>query len=189
MILIAATVAIADDSIPEAVRNYYGKQRTVYWEVTQIVNSSLFDEAETTTAKFYVEKPDRMLIIAPDREVFVRRDTVWVYVPRYKQIQRSSGQYVVNPLDFIEHSSSEFELYRLGDNRVLLKSADGSIKPDSIVATYDVSGKLRLIEYVDPNEQKVQLLFKKESFKKKFPSPAFFQKISQGVQIIDLDNN
>ncbi len=174
-------------SIPLSVKARYSDVKTAYWEVLQISDTGLFDEPESLLAKFYVEKPDKMIIVSADREIFVHRDTVWIYVPRNKQIQRSTGEYAVNPLDFIAGSSENFEIKRLSDNKVLLTAINGSVAPDSVVVTYDIDGKLRRAEYKDPNEQHIRLEFRKESFKKKIPAQAFYKKINSGIQIIDLD--
>jgi len=181
------TVDIDSSSLPNSVKAHYSGCKTAFWEVLQVSNSGLFDEPESSLAKFYVEKPDRMLIATADREIFVHRDTVWIYVPRHKQIQRSTGQYAVNPLDFIDGNSKNFKIKRLSDNRVLLTAIDESIAPDTIEVTYDSDGKLRRAEYKDPNDQLIRLEFRKESFRKKIPAQAFYKKINSGIQIIDLD--
>lgn len=181
------TVDLDSSSLPNSVKAHYSGCKTVFWEVLQVSNSGLFDEPESSLAKFYVEKPDRMLIIAEDREIFVHRDTVWIYLPRHKQIQRSTGQYAVNPLDFIDGNLENFKIKRLSENKVMLTAIDESFAPNNIEVTYDSDGKLRRAEYMDPNDQLVRLEFRKESFKKKIPAQAFYKKITSGIRIIDLN--
>lgn len=151
---------------PDQLKERYQNQATIYWRISQILISPIFDEPETSLVELYFGKPDCLYIISSDQQIYVSGDTVWTYLIKHKQIQRTIGARVFNPFDFLDTSQTFYEITQVTENYIALKSIDETLEPDSLGIHFAENGAVAKVEYLDTNENKVVFDIKEESFSK-----------------------
>lgn len=173
---------------PEPVKMHYQRKQSIYWEIQQISISPIFDEPETSLVRLYFQKPQKMFITMPDKQVYVDGDTIWTYLINHKQIQKSISEYFFNPFDFIDSDQTYYQVIDDKDGVMTLTSIDESMEPDSLEVRYNENGKLIRVEYQDINDNKVIFEFLEESFSVNIPDDNFLNNIPDEVEIIDLND-
>ena len=173
---------------PESVEKHYKNKQSIYWEIQQISISPIFDEPETSLVKVYFQKPKKMFITMPDKQVYVDGDTVWTYLINHKQIQKSFSEHFFNPFDFVDCDQTYYRVIADTDGVMTLVSVDESMEPDSLELGYNNNGKITRIEYQDINDNKMIFKFLEESFSVTIPDDNFLNDIPDGVEVIDLND-
>jgi outer membrane lipoprotein-sorting protein len=173
--------------LPTAVSKHYDGQQTIYWKIRQISISPLFDQPETVMVQFHIQKSNKMYITMPKKMIYTSGDTVWVYLPDQKQVQKQIGDQVFNPFSLIDNSQQYYKVLSVDKNSMRLKRADETVEPESLEVSYLPNGRLGSVSYFDVNENEIRLEFTKESFSKKFPTNIFLKSLPKDVQVIDLN--
>ena len=187
MVLLPAVLSFTAE-YPEPVTKHYLSQEKVYWKIEQITISPIFDEPETSIVDLYFQKPDELYLVADDRQIIARGDTIWTYLIKHKQIQKVIGGGVFNPFDFIDTSNTFYDIVKSDDNVLVLKSQDSMTEPDSLQITFSNSGIIENVIYPDVNENEVKLRFLTESFTTPIPEDNFLAKVPEGVEVIDISD-
>jgi outer membrane lipoprotein-sorting protein len=173
---------------PEPVEKHYQGKQSIYWEIQQISISPIFDEPETSLVKFYFQKPQKMFITMPDKQVYVNGDTIWTYLINHKQIQKSISEHFFNPFDFIDSNQTYYRVIADKDGMMTLMSIDESMEPDRLEVNYSENGAITRVEYQDINDNKVIFEFSEESFSVTIPDDNFLNDIPDEVEVIDLND-
>jgi outer membrane lipoprotein-sorting protein len=173
--------------LPLVIKGRYDGKNTIYWKIRQISVSPLFDQPETTAIEFYIQKPDKMYITMLNKMVYAKGDTIWVYLPEQKQVQKQIGDHVFNPFDLVDNSQKYYKVISSGKNSIHLKSIDETNEPESLDVGYLSDGRLSSASYFDINGTRVILEFAKESFVNKIPAKVFLKNLPKDVQVIDLN--
>lgn len=187
VLLIGQTLA-AD--MPSLLKNHYRGHDSIYWKIKQVTYSPVFEQAETLTVEFYIERPNELFALMPDRQIYSDGETTWVYLPEDKQIQKSLNGDFFNPFDLIDSAQTRFQIYSVSsaERQIVLLSIDEILEPDSLCLRYKQDGSLKTAGYLDANDNEIELLFSKEVFGKTIPDDVFIKKIPKDVEIIDLDD-
>jgi len=171
---------------PEPLKNHYNDQSSIFWDIRQISISPIFDEPETSRVELHFQRPDRLFILSPGKQIYAANDTVWTYLIKHKQIQLIVGRQVFNPLDFLDSSQIYYEVTATGDNYVALRSTDQTMEPDSLEIYFKETGAITRVEYLDINDNKVIFELIDESFSKPIPDDIFVSNKPEGVEIINI---
>ncbi|MCP4584033.1 MAG: outer membrane lipoprotein carrier protein LolA [candidate division Zixibacteria bacterium] len=173
---------------PESLKDHYRDQNSIFWDIRQISISPIFDEPETSRVELYFQKPDRLFILSPEKQIYTANDTIWTYLVNHKQIQLVVGGQVFNPFDFLDSSQTYYEVISAGDNNVALKSMDQTMEPEGLEIYFNETGAITSVEYLDVNENKVKFELIDESFEKSIPVDIFINAKPEGVEIINISD-
>jgi|GEM_PF-1753783 outer membrane lipoprotein-sorting protein len=175
--------------MPSPIKNHYRDRGSVYWKIKQVTYSPVFEHSETLAVEFFIERPNKIYAVMPDKRLFFDGETTWVYLPEDKQIQKSINGDFFNPFDLIDSAQTRFQIHSVSPSRreFVMLSIDEIMEPDSLTVRYDSDGGLKEAGYVDTNDNRITLLFIKESFNKKIPTDIFAVKPPKDVEIINLD--
>jgi outer membrane lipoprotein-sorting protein len=187
-LLIFAGKAISAE-MPSLIKNHYRDQNAIYWKIQQVTYSPVFEKAETVTVEFYLERPNRLFALMPDRQIYSDGETLWVYLPEDKQIQKSLNGEFLNPFEFIDSSQTRYQVHtaKESNREVTLMAIDEITEPESLCVRYKDDGGLKTANYLDANENEIELTFVKETFAKTIPKDIFIKKLPKDIEIIDLD--
>jgi outer membrane lipoprotein-sorting protein len=187
IILITGNAISAE--MPSLIKNHYRGQTAIYWKIKQITYSPVFEKAETLAVEFYIERPNRLFARMPDRQIYSDGDTLWVYLPEDKQIQKSLNGEFLNPFDFVDSAQSRFQVHTASasNREVTLLAIDEITEPESLCVRYNENGGLKTAGYLDANENEIELIFVKETFNKTIPKDIFVKKLPKDIEVIDLD--
>lgn len=186
LILFPAIISYTAE-FPDKMQNHYRNKQLIYWEIRQITISPIFDEPETTLVRFYFKKPHNLFIATPDQNIYIRGDTIWVYLIKHKQIQKNISGYVLNPFDFIDSAQTIYQIIDSDNQKITLKSVDEMMEPDSLEIYYNKDGVITRVEYLDLNDNSVIFEVLDESFSTAIPEDNFLVNTPEGVEIIDIN--
>ncbi len=188
IILLLACQTLAAD-MPSLIKKHYRGHDSIYWKIRQITYSPVFEQSETLAVEFYVERPNKLFIRMPDRQIYSDGETTWVYLPDDKQIQKSLNGDFFNPFDLIDSAQTRFQIYSVSsaERQIVMLSIDEIMEPDSLCLRYKQDGSLKLAGYLDANDNEIELVFDKEIFGKPIPDNIFIKKLPKDVELIDLD--
>lgn len=184
---IISQISAAD--MPLLIRNHYRGRNSIYWKIKQITYSPIFEQSETLAVEFFIERPNKLYIRMPNRQIYSDGETTWVYLPDDKQVQRSLNGDFFNPFDLIDSAQTRFQIYSVSttERQIVMLSIDEIMEPDSLCLSYKPDGSVKAANYLDANDNEVKLLFIKEIFGKTIPSDIFIKKLPIDVEIINLD--
>jgi outer membrane lipoprotein-sorting protein len=183
-LLICSAIAA---EMPSDITNHYRAHNSIYWKIKQITKSPVFDMPETLTVEFYIERPNKLFAVMPNRQIYSDGDTVWIYLPDDKQIQKSLNGEFLNPFDFIDSAQTHFQVDAISGREMTMLAIDEMMEPDSLCVRYGKDGGLKSAGYLDANENAIELIFIKEAFSKSIPKDIFIKKLPKDVEIINLD--
>lgn len=187
MIMLPAVLSFTAE-YPRPVTDHYLARESIYWKISQVTISPIFDEPETSLVEFYFEKPNKLYLSSLDQKIFAIEDTIWTYLIKHNQIQKSLGGTIFNPFDFIDTSQSVYRVVESDKNHIILKSNDEALEPDSLLIEFEKGGLISSVIYLDTNENEVILHFIEESFDKAIPRDNFLVNMPEGVEIIDISD-
>jgi outer membrane lipoprotein-sorting protein len=175
--------------MPSLIKKHYRGRDSIYWKIKQITYFPVFEQSETLAVEFYVERPNKLFIRMPDRQIYSDGETTWVYLPDDKQIQKSLNGDFFNPFDLIDSAQTRFQIYSvsLTERQIVMLSIDEIMEPDSLCLRYKQDGSLIMAGYLDANDNEIELVFSKELFGKPIPDDIFIKKLPKDVEVIDLD--
>ena len=185
MVLFPAVISFTAEYPDPLIKHYSGRD-LVYWKINQVTISPVFDEPETSLVELYFQKPSELFLKSPDQQVYAVGDTIWTYLIKHKQIQKSIGSGIFNPFDYIDSSQTYYRVEDTDNNSVKLRGAEENMEPDSLTIDFNPSGEIVRLEYLDANENNVIMEFLEESFNKNIPKDNFKDVPPEGVEIIDL---
>lgn len=188
-ILYLMTGSLIAADLPSVLKSHYRGHDSIYWKIKQITYSPVFEQAETLAVEFYIERPNKLLVNMPDRQIYFDGETSWVYLPDDKQIQKSLNGDFFNPFDLIDSAQTRFQIFSVSsvEREIVMLSIDEIMEPDSLCVRYNKNGSLKAASYLDANENEITLLFIKENFGRSIPGDIFIKKPPKDVEIIDLD--
>lgn len=186
-LLFVSPIFAAD--MPSLIKNHYRGHDSIYWKIKQVTYSPVFEQSETLAVEFYIERPSKLFIRMPDRQIYFDGETTWVYLPDDKQIQKSLNGDFFNPFDLIDSAQTRFQIYSVSpaERQIVMLSIDEIMEPDSLCLRYNQDGSLKMAGYLDANDNEIELVFNKESFGKPIPNDIFIKKPPKDVELIDLD--
>jgi outer membrane lipoprotein-sorting protein len=186
LIILSMTLSFADE-LPQSIINHYRGSQSIYWKIRQITISPIFDKPETLVVEFFIERPSKMYVTMPQKQIYTDGETVWTYLEQHKQVQKSSEGHVFNPFDFVDSAQTSYKVISAASDQMVMKAIDQTMEPDSIMIRYNTKGKIRAADYYDLNGNKVKLDFIKETFGKGIPRNIFLKNLPKDVKTIDLD--
>jgi outer membrane lipoprotein-sorting protein len=175
--------------MPSILKNHYRDHDSIYWKIKQITYSPVFEQSETLAVEFYIERPNKLFARMPDRQIYSDGETTWVYLPDDMQIQKSLNGDFFNPFDLIDSAQSRFQIFSVSsaERNIVMLSIDEIMEPDSLSVRYNQDGSLKAADYLDANENEIELQFVKETFGKTIPNDIFIKKLPKDTEVINLD--
>lgn len=186
LIILSFAITLAAE-LPSPIKKHYRGCHSIYWKIKQVTISPIFDKPETVLVEFYIDRPNKIYVIMPQKQIYSDGETVWTYLAEYKQVQKDVGERIFNPFDFIDSSQTNYEVKTGGKSEMIMQAIDKTLEPDNVNIRYKIDGRLETASYLDLNGNTVKLDFLKEAFGKGIPKKLFLNHLPKDVKIIDFD--
>lgn len=187
--IILLFAGLSGDRLLSDVSDRYSSAKGIQWHIRSVVNSEIFDEADTTDIKFSYSPPDTFSLVGENEKICGIGDTLWVLSARHRQLQKKMVEGNSMPAAFILNWRDDYDLdsfKTVGSNTIFNLKGKESVKPKDLIIIVGGKKRINSISYPDTKGDRVTLTIRREKLDRPGKHDLFFLNIPEGYEFIDL---